>query len=726
MVRAGFQLSEAPFLRLLFPLCMGVSLEHCAMQVLPMLLIGLLFAFLAILIYFRNHSFYFQPYWGGALFVVILFFGFIRSSSEKNYFPILPTQRYFVIIDEYPQEKEKSFQLTGQFINSKSRILVYLPKSTNALQAIPGDVLCFTALPELVENEGNPFEFDYKRYLNNKMIGYRIFLREHQYCLLKSSDQLNLFRRAQQFRAKLISILARSGMDVANVPLVSSIAFGARNDVDKETIQKFTNTGVIHVLAVSGMNVGLVFIILDFFFRFLRSGRVGNLIYTGIVLVGIWSYALITGMSASILRAATMFSFIILGRALHRNSNIFNTLAASAFLLVVWKPSMLYDIGFQLSYAAVLSIVVIQPILYKKLYFKSWIVDKMWLMLSVTFAAQLGTLPFTLQYFHQFPVYFWLANLAVIPMVTLILYLSFVVLLLSLLSGFITSLFAFVLDWSVRVVLISVNMVDNLPNSVIKGLNPNLSQIILLSVAVILLYQYARCRKFLLLQGALVSILVLTFTVVIGNYRKLAREEIVFFNIQGARVLALTSGKESMVFYDKGVKQPEKLNYYLKSYLGARGINRTELVRLTDSLRLKSRNVSIIGSLFFFKGVSLYLQPPNAKSINKERGIIPADLIWLSDKINDRDGFDFPLTKILLFRGTAEDAEYIQSHFPQQSIQVNKAVKLTIKADLKGNNTILSLGYFDDAYSINIPLPCRIISASPVVQSTMVDGLLSP
>jgi len=691
-----------------------------------MLFIGLMVALLAILPYSRNCSFYFQPYWGGLLFIVILCFGFLRSSSERNHFPILPSRQYFVIIEEYPQEKEKTFLVTGQMICSKSKILAYLPKSPEVKLAIPGDLLCFTGLPEVIENDGNPFEFDYQRYLNNKNIGYRIFLKAPFYCILKSQLKMNLFQSAKYFRAKLIAVLARSGMAVQHVPLVSSIAFGAREEVDRETIQKFTNTGVIHVLAVSGMNVGLVFLILDFLFRFLRSGGFGNLIYTAIVLLGIWAYALITGMSASILRAALMFSFIILGRALQRNSDIFNTMAASAFVLIAWEPSLLYDIGFQLSYAAVLSIVLIQPIIYKKCYFKSWLLDKMWLMMSVTFAAQVGTLPFTLQYFHQFPVYFWLANLAVIPLVTMILYLSFVVIFFSFLSDFVASLFAFLLDWSVRLVILSVNLVDNLPHSVIKGLNPTLLQIIVLFLAAIMLHRYSRSGKFVPLAGTLVATLIFTFLLVIANYRMVIRKEIVFFNIPGARVVALTSGKQSLVCYDQGVKQPERLNYYLNPYFGAMGIKRSVIFRLTDSTRFMQRNVSIIGNLIFFNGVSLYLQSGNAKYSYKRGEDVPAEIVWLSDKFTGSDGNDLLLSRILLYRGTASDVHYFQTHFPQNSFLLHKAVKISIETSLKGAGPNLNLRYFSSGYSSKIPLPCRMISASPEVQSTMVEGRLPP
>lgn len=728
MVRSGFQLPGMPFLRLLVPLCLGAGIEQYGLLSQPLLFAALLFALIVILLLYRRVNFIYQPFWGALLFLAIACFGFVRSAMQKSVFPQLPGQRYFVVVDEFPREKEKTFQLVGQFIQSESKLLVYLQKSPAIAQIEPGDVICFKGSPQLIENEGNPFEFDYRRYMHRQKNGYRIFLKENEFFLLENERKLNLYHRAQLFRKKLVEILYHSGMSAENVPLVSSIAFGARSEVDKETIQKFTNTGVIHVLAVSGMNVGLVFVILDLILRFLKSGRVGLILYTLVILSGIWSYALITGMSASILRAALMFSFVIVGRALRRNANIFNSLAVSAFLLIAWNPSILGDIGFQLSYAAVLSIVVIQPILYKQLYCKNWLSGKIWMLLSVTFAAQFGTLPFTLYYFHQFPVYFWLANLAVIPLVTLILYLSFVVVFLASLSGFVASLFAFVLDWSVRLVSSAVDTIDSLPHSVLKGLNPALYQIVLFLLSVVLFYRYYRSRKIVLLQGGLVAAIVLSLTSGIGHFRQLTRAEILFFNVEGARVMALTSGKQVMVLYDPRVKEEVKLDYYLKPYLGARGIDKVEVVRLTDSLHVKRANLSIAGNLVYFRGIRLYVQPQSETSDKPVDAKIPADLVWVrSFKTGSHDPPNFPPTKILLYQASQEDEKYMQSHFPGRSINVNRAaVQLSFKPSFKGDVTKVFCDYFDPVYSSSRPLPCLIISASPVVQSTMVEGWLSP
>ncbi len=697
MVNSGLQLASAPFLRLLFPLCLGVSMQLPGFLSHPLPVLMLFFLVLLILIFLKKISFYHQPVWGILLLLLIFYFGLIRAKQQTMIFPLLPKQQYFVVLDDYPVEKGKTFQVVGQLINSEQKILIYLSKSLSIRDAKPGDILCFNGMPELIENDGNPYEFDYRRYLNNRKIGYRIFLKEHQFHLLNGYTQLNIYRSALIFRAKLIKNLDRSGIENENVHLISSISFGARDEVDKETIQSFTNTGVIHVLAVSGMNVGLIYVILDFLFRFLKYRRAGYFLHTLIVLSGIWCYALITGMSASILRAALMFSFVVMGTTLRRSSNIFNSLAVSAFLLIAWDPAIIRDVGFQLSYAAVLSIVVLQPFIYKLLYFKTWLYDKTWLLLSVTFAAQIGTLPFTLHYFHQFPVYFWLANLIVIPLVTLILYLSFVVVFLSFVSVFLTSVFAWILDGSVRLVLFSVNFVENLPHAVLKELYPSLFQVSLVFLMGYLLYRYSKIRKTILLTSFLLSAIVLSISAGIGSYHQLKRTEILFFNIPGTRALALTSGKEAIVLYDYCEKTAVKLGYYMKPYLGKRGIREIEIYRLTDSLQINKRDICVKGGLIFFKGVRLFVPPLNETNQKRVASTLCPDLVWLRNIKADTDYFDFPESKIILYRSKNIVEKDQKASDAQKWMDMKESVLLTVCPSRLGDTKRMLCRYFSQA-----------------------------
>jgi competence protein ComEC len=695
MVHSSLQLTSAPFIRLFIPLCFGVGIYQICDISSSTSFITAFILVISLLLLFKNVSFSAQFYWGLFLILGILIFGIIRAVDQKMIFPALTKQRHFVVFDEYPQEKAKTFQVVCQIINSDLKILAYLPKSQTIKDAKPGDILCFNGLPDLIQSDGNPFEFDYRRFLNDKGIGYRIFLKESQFFFLEGQHQMNVLRFALVLREKLIEILYQSGIKRENVPLISSISFGAREDVDKETVRSFTNTGVIHVLAVSGMNVGLIYFILDFLLRFLKRGRVGFLLHTLIILFSIWSYALITGMSASILRAAVMLTFVILGKAMQRNANIYNSLAVSAFFLVAWDPAILQDVGFQLSYMAVLSIVVLQPLLYKQFYFKFWTMDQIWLIFSVTCAAQVGTLPFTLLYFHQFPIYFWLANLIVIPLVTLILYLSFLVLLFSFFSGFLTFLPALVLDWSVRSVMFTVNLVEKLPMSVLKGLYPSITQVVLAILLCIFFYMFYKFRHFLHFKVICMLAFVLCTITVYSSYVKLTQAEMVFFNIPGTRAIALTQGKRTIVVYDKCENAETKLNYYLKPYLGSNGIVKAEYFKLTDSLRIRGANIRVIGYSLLFNGVQLFVKPDSANVNSKEEAGLGADVIWLGEiKAIHPDSFVFPAARIVLYRSSINVEKDIKAIYPHSSFNVKKAVLITIHPAKTETSSRIECGYY--------------------------------
>lgn len=149
-----------------------------------------------------------------------------------------------------------------------------------------------------------------------------------------------------------------------------------------------------------------------------------------ILLLCLWSYAFITSLSPSVMRAVTMFSFIAIANVMQRQTNIYNTLAASAFLLLILEPNMVFEVGFQLSYLAVLGIVSIYPIVYPLFVFKSKWTDTLWQLNCVSIAALIATFPLGIFYFHQFPNYFLVANILVLPLIPFIIYfgLSFLLL----------------------------------------------------------------------------------------------------------------------------------------------------------------------------------------------------------------------------------------------------------------------------------------------------------
>lgn len=656
------KLHSAPFIRLLVPFVAGIVLGDSLPPELKWFYLGASLFFLLLLIFFINTSFKRQPAFGILSIPALLFLGlFIVSDLKYNPQP-LPKATYFAVVHEFPLEKEKSYRAVIRLIKPKILVLAYFEKSDLISKAEPGDVIWFRGQPELLQKTGNPFEFDYQAYAVRNGIGHRIYLKDANYYPLKAEKNRNIIETALIIRDRLLRIIENCGLKGEVFHLVSSISLGAREELEPETTISFAKTGVIHVLAVSGMNVAIIFVVLDWLLRFLKQKKGGIFLYTIIILTAVWGYALITGMSASVIRAAAMFTFIVIGTGMSRHPNIYNSLAASAFVLLFINPSLVYDVGFQLSYAAVFSIVYFHPSIYGLFYFKYWIPDQIWTLLSVSMAAQIGTLPLLLHYFHQFPTWFLLANLMVIPLVTLILYLTFIVFVVAPIIPFLGKLMTFILYMAGQGMLFSVHFVERLPYSILDGLYPSdlalfLIVIFAISFALFLLYKSSKA-----LTAALVLIIVLLIFSNLSFYQKLSRKEVVVFNLSGKTLIALTNGNETTWLTTDKSNTIEKLKYYTKPYEGFRGIRKSSIICMSDTMNHSIKNLAYQENFLNFEGLSLY--------------------VFSDEKFKDIDWKHFPKTDLLILsENTLLDAALVRKYLPATVIIESG----TSRKDVNGN-----------------------------------------
>jgi len=698
------KLHSAPFFRLLVPFVAGIVLGDSLPPEHKWFYLGASLFFLLLLIFFINTSFKRRSVFGILSVPALLFLGlFIVSDLKYNPQP-LPKAEYFAVVHEFPLEKEKSYRAVIRLIQPKILVLAYFEKSDLISKAEPGDVIWFRGQPELLQKTGNPFEFDYQAYAVRNGIGHRIYLKDSNYYPLKDVKNRDIIETALIIRDRLLRIIENCGLRGEVFHLVSSISLGAREELEPETTISFAKTGVIHVLAVSGMNVAIIFVVLDWMLRFLKRKKGGVFLYTFIILTAVWGYALITGMSASVLRAAAMFSFIVIGTNMSRHPNIYNTLAASAFVLLCFNPSLVYDVGFQLSYAAVFSIVFFHPSIYGVFYFKYWIPDQIWTLLSVSMAAQIGTLPLLLHYFHQFPTWFLLANLMVIPLVTLILYLTFIVFAIAPFIPLLGKLMTLILYWAGQGMLFSVRFVERLPYSILDGLYPSdltLFLIVLFAISITLFILYKSPK-------ALISALALFIAIMILNnlsvYQKLIRKEVVVFNLPGKTLVALTTANKTIWLTTDKSASIEKLKYYTKPYEGFRGIKKSSVICLTDTSSQSLKYLLHRENFLNFAGLSLCV-------INDQR-------------FNDVDWKHFPKTDILILsEKTLLDPTLVRKYLPATVIiesrpsrnavngntdsviasndpkTMNSAIGGAVKVEFKRANTgeknILAYGYFN-------------------------------
>ncbi|PZD77768.1 ComEC/Rec2 family competence protein [Mesonia sp. K7] len=264
-----------------------------------------------------------------------------------------------------------------------------------------------------------PHQFDYGEHLHKKHVYGQIIFEENEIIIKESVKNLNTI--SADIRDQIETKLQENGFEPSEINFINAIVLGQKKELSKDVYNSFVDAGVIHILAVSGLHVGLILLILNFIFKPLRRNKFSNILVTFSIIAMLWFYAFLVGFSPSINRAVLMFSFLSLATIFKRKTHTLNLLALSAILLIVINPCVIYSIGFQLSYAAVFSIVTLHPVVYQKLKSKNKAFNYFTNIFCVTLTAQIGVLPISLYYFHQFPALFLVSNLVILPVLIFIL-----------------------------------------------------------------------------------------------------------------------------------------------------------------------------------------------------------------------------------------------------------------------------------------------------------------
>jgi competence protein ComEC len=281
------------------------------------------------------------------------------------------------------------------------------------------------AVLEKINPPQNPYQFNYKNYLKRLGIYHQITLK-NQIVEVIPQPPKTLTGYAELVRETLNKRLQKLAFNPIELAFVKALFLGQRQDITSDIYADYAKAGVVHILAISGLHIGIILMILLFILQPLLYFKRGKTIRLLIILVTLWSFAVIAGLSPSVVRAVTMFSLFAIVKGLKRSSNSINTLAISAFVLLLIRPAFCFDLGFQLSYAAVAAIIIIKPILDSWITFKNGIANWFLDLLKLSVAAQLGVLPLSLYYFHQFPGLFFVTNLVIVPCLMLVLGLGIV------------------------------------------------------------------------------------------------------------------------------------------------------------------------------------------------------------------------------------------------------------------------------------------------------------
>ncbi len=516
----------SPLIKLAICLILGIFLKQ-VVQISPPLfptLWGLCILFIVLILLIKQ-KYRSQLYrFGLPACVFMLFLGFFRTTqlNESQNDALFSKKDYTSLqakIIEVPAVREKSVKAVLQVLSGKDsvgffpcmgKIMAYFAVDSLSSRLRYGDVVVIRNRCQTTDSLPKLGDFDYRQYLARKQIYNTVYLPAYSWKKIGSNAGNPLVSYAIRLREQFLTILSQQGIQGAEYAVASAILLGYSDELTPELRSAYQNSGTMHILCVSGLHVGLFAMVVMNLLFFLKRSRWKLILKALIVLIAIWGYSLITGFSPSVLRAATMFTFITLGQCLERNTSIYNSLAISVIVLLFYDPMMLYSIGFQLSYLAVIGIVLIQKLIIQLWEVENRAIKYFWELTAVSIAAQLATSPLAIYYFHQFPNYFILSNIVASPISVLVIPLGFLILVASPVSTVVAGFFGQALSVVIRVLNKSVSLINGLPLSVWKNLDWSKFEMIMAYCTLgFLLFAISKQRKIPVWSG-LACILLMT------------------------------------------------------------------------------------------------------------------------------------------------------------------------------------------------------------------------
>ncbi len=474
-------LHNNPFFRMLLPLVAGIVF---ARFVPGLELLSPIFFIIAVVVFFGLHIrqkteilWHFRWIFGVSLHLFLFATGYFIAEQKvlKSAFSHLNQKGiYAVELTEAPVEKKNSLLCRVKLISftdslqkpqpAFGKAILYIARDSATATLSSGQRLLIETRFTTPDGEVNPDAFNYAAYLKRQGIGATAYISSERWTVYGQNTNFSFLRMAEEAQKKLLNIYSRFGIKGDEFAVLAALTLGSKDALHPELRQNYTTSGGMHILAVSGLHVGIIYMVLMFLFRSMNRNRRLKVLKTVFVITFLWIYAFVTGLPPSVMRATLMFSLVAIGASFERKPRIYNTISAAAFVMLIINPDFLYEVGFQLSFSAVVSIIYYQPKIAGLFVIKNKPLKWAWNLTSVSLAAQIGTAPFSLYYFNQFPNYFLITNFVAIPFATFIIYTAVALFAVSSIP-LISNAIALILHWLLYILNYSIETIQSLPFS---------------------------------------------------------------------------------------------------------------------------------------------------------------------------------------------------------------------------------------------------------------------
>ena len=552
--------NNTPFIRISIPVAAGITANiffDFDSKYWIILLIIVCIKIFALWIFPVKWKWKLKALQGVVILMLLFFFGGIIQSlkikkntpnfseTDKAYiFKIIEKNRKIKGGEKYLAEVYKADE-KAEYV---SKCYIYTKDTLVFLQE--GDIIISNCKLKQIKNTSNPGGYDFQKQSAIKGIFFKASINNISEFSLIGKDYNKISRFIHRNQEWIVETLIHSLKNKENSGLAEAILIGYRDDLDQSLLNSYINTGVVHVIAISGLHVGLIFSIISLIIKSIAGQAMGRWISLCITLPAIWWFTILTGSTASVVRSALMSTFIIIGNSSEKKPVTLNSLLAAAFIQMIYDPDVISDLGFQLSYSAVSSILIFNPLINSLLFVKNKFIESGWSMVCVTLAAQLLTTPISIYHFHQFPVLFLLTNLVAVPLSSILLIAEIMLCVANLITSD-TELFSVPINFLIDTMNAYIRKIELVPFAVINNIFIGIPTFVMIYTLFILLFFLLHVKKS---NNLLYLIFVFSFTCIVYNSHKFLKsteKRIVILNISGETCIMIENGQYALLIANK-------------------------------------------------------------------------------------------------------------------------------------------------------------------------------
>ena len=443
----------------------------------------------------------------------------------------------------------------------------------------------------------NPNQFDYGRYLENQEIYAQLYTNSNQ--IKVGKKDYTLWSILSNFRTTIIQNMEKSNFKSEELNIIIALILGQQQDISPEIVKDYQYAGAVHILSVSGLHVAFILMFITFLLKPIPNSKKGSLLKVMIIVLFLWFFGILAGLSPSVVRSVTMFSFVSIGTHLRRTVNIYHTLLVSMLLILLVQPSFLFDVGFQLSYLALFFILWLQPILASIWLPKNKIISYFWDIITVSFAAQIGAMPLSIYYFHQFPGLFFITNIIIIPMLTIILGLGVLVVIIASFTT-VSIYIAKPLEWLIYILNTIIHWIASFESFIIKNISFNREMLFCSYLVILFVILWIKKPNFKRLTLAMISIMLLQGVFIKTKYTTTTQNECIVFNMKRNTMITERKGSKVTLYSNDSILENCDNNVTIQSYLVGNFCKIQSKKALTNLMSINNKKVFILDSTAVF------------------------------------------------------------------------------------------------------------------------------